>query len=491
MNTSGGARGNPMRQGAGAAGGERGATMMFVLMAMLLVAAVTVSAMQVIGADVGGGVEEVEADQVFNIAQAGAHYVVGKLQLVGTAQNYAGETSPPLTISNGSTTLGTAVVTVSCIDTGLAPTASGCSGGANIAPYRRVISVGSLPVSGPSRTVVAVVKAATSSGGGSWTTGVCALSTVKSMTTTGEVTNITADIASNGSINLNPTIPSGDPCCGTVHVLAGSGISGNVLAKTTAACATASGCTASGTVSGSAANPGCVAPTIPSPGYAPGSGTTTLVAGTTTQVCTPACAAYGDVIVPAGTSAAYTVLQINAPTAGTTYVVQMNSLSMHEFTRLVVNGPGNVDLRLAKTTGTALQIGPYKNSGFNSQFGVQTSSTDTTPKPLTNASQLTVWVNSDGSSPGVATNNPPHSVCSQSSSTTFPANCAAWLSHDTGNATIIVPNGTVMVDDRSEHHASIAMKGAILGNEVDFMGNSTFTQDTSGLEGLSFPPGRS
>src|SRR5207302_7588570 len=95
----------------------------------------------------------------------------------------------------------------------------------------------------------------------------------------------------------------------------------------------------------------------------------------------------------------------------------------------------------------------------------------------------------DGSSPDVSNHNPPHSVCSQSSSTTFPANCAAWLSHDTGNATIIVPNGTVMVDDASENNASIAMKGAILGNEVDFMGNSTFTQDTSGLAGLSFPPG--
>ena len=57
---------------------------------------------------------------MFNIAQAGAHYVIGKLQLTGTLQSYAGETSLP--ISNGSTTLGTAVVTVSCIDTGAAPT---------------------------------------------------------------------------------------------------------------------------------------------------------------------------------------------------------------------------------------------------------------------------------------------------------------------------------------------------------------------------------
>src|SRR5438105_11893195 len=143
MNTSRGARGNPMRQGAGAAGGERGATMMFVLMAMLLIAAVTVSAMQVIGADVGGGVEEVEADQVFNIAQAGAHYVVGKLQLAGTAQNYAGETVP---VTNGSTALGTATVSVSCIQTGQAPISTGCSGA--YPGFRRIVSIGTLPVSG-------------------------------------------------------------------------------------------------------------------------------------------------------------------------------------------------------------------------------------------------------------------------------------------------------------------------------------------------------
>jgi len=488
----------PARRGAGAAGGERGAVMLFVLLAILLVGAVTVSVMQVISGDLSGGIEALEADQVFNVAQAGAHYAIGKLQLVGTAQNYAGETAPPLTISNGSTTLGTAVVTVSCIDTGLAPTATGCSGGASIAPYRRVISVGSLPVSGPSRMVVAVVKAASSSGGGSWTTGVCALSTINSYTSAGEVTNIGADIASNGSINLNPNpaaVGEGS-IAGTVHVLAGSSFAGNVLAKTTAACATASGCTASGTVSGSGTNPGCSAPTIPAPGFAPGSGTTTLVAGAVNPPITcapgtpPVCPAYGDVIVPAGSSAAsYTVLTINAPTAGQTYVVQMNSLVMDQWTRLVVNGPGNVDLRLAKTTGTALQIGPYKNNGKSAQFGVQPASTDASPLPLAQASQLTVWVNSDGTSPNMSTSSPGHSVCSQSSSTTGITNCAAWISHNTGNATIIVPNGTVMVDDASDNTPTVPMKGAILGNEVDFMGNSAFTQDTSGLPGLSFPPG--
>ena len=113
-----------MRHRLGMIGNERGAVMMFVLMAMILVGAITVSAMQVIGSDVGGGVEGLEADQVFNIANAGLHYAIGKMQLSG-ASTYAGETR---NITNGSTTLGTATITVSCIDTGAAPPCTGPSG---------------------------------------------------------------------------------------------------------------------------------------------------------------------------------------------------------------------------------------------------------------------------------------------------------------------------------------------------------------------------
>src|SRR5438309_9336896 len=152
-----------MRHRLGMIGNERGAVMMFVLMAMILVGAITVSAMQVIGSDVGGGVEGLEADQVFNIANAGLHYAIGKMQLSG-ASTYAGETR---NITNGSTTLGTATTTVSCIDTGAAPPCTGQNAG-----NRRIISTGSLPVSGPSRTIVPVVQAL--SGGSTYA--LCALS---------------------------------------------------------------------------------------------------------------------------------------------------------------------------------------------------------------------------------------------------------------------------------------------------------------------------
>jgi len=133
-----------------AAPGESGVIMMFVLMTVLIIGAVTLTVIQLISADVAGGQRELQAEQVFNIAQAGVHYAIGKLQL-SSAASYTGET---ITITSGSTTLGTATITVNCIDTGTAPPCATAYAG-----YRRIISVGALPVTGPSRTIVAVVQA--------------------------------------------------------------------------------------------------------------------------------------------------------------------------------------------------------------------------------------------------------------------------------------------------------------------------------------------
>ena len=134
---------------AAAGGGQRGAIMMFVLLVMLLVAAVTLSVMNLIAADQAAGIHEMQAVQVFNVAEAGAQYAIGQMQIAG-ANTYAGQT---LTITSGATTLGTATITVNCIDSGAAPPCSGTWAG-----YRRIVSVGSLVTGGPSRTVVTVVQ---------------------------------------------------------------------------------------------------------------------------------------------------------------------------------------------------------------------------------------------------------------------------------------------------------------------------------------------
>src|SRR5712692_6385467 len=125
-------------RGGASAGGERGVLMMFVLLVMLLISAITLSIMNIIAGDQAAGIHELQAVQVFNVAEAGVNYAIGKLQSAG-ADSYAGTTA----IMSGSTTLGTAAITVNCIDSGAAPPCGGTN-----ASYRRIVSAGSLPVGG-------------------------------------------------------------------------------------------------------------------------------------------------------------------------------------------------------------------------------------------------------------------------------------------------------------------------------------------------------
>src|SRR3989337_1912935 len=94
-------------------------------------------------------IRQLQAVRVCNIAEAGVHYALARLQQVG-ADAYAGET---VAINDGGTVLGTAAVTVSCLDGQPLP-----CGGTNAA-YRRVGSVATLPVAGPTRTLAAAAVA--------------------------------------------------------------------------------------------------------------------------------------------------------------------------------------------------------------------------------------------------------------------------------------------------------------------------------------------
>src|SRR2546425_17747 len=169
--------------------------MMFVLMAVLMVAAITLSAFQFINADIVGGVRTLQATQVYNVAQSGVHYAIGKMML-GTADTYTGEALP---IMNGAQTVGTATITVSCIASGGPPPC------ATYPDFRRIISVGTLPIPGPTRKIVAVVQS-TSGGGPGY--GLCALNTLwvqqdPNPAENHDVFTIYADIASQGAITLD------------------------------------------------------------------------------------------------------------------------------------------------------------------------------------------------------------------------------------------------------------------------------------------------
>src|SRR5436853_3191049 len=101
-----------MHRGADAARNQRGALMMFVLLAMLMVSVVTLGVLRLVSGDITEGFGGLQAVQAFNVAEAGVHYAIGKLNAAG-ANTYAGET---LTVTSGATTLGTTTISVNCID---------------------------------------------------------------------------------------------------------------------------------------------------------------------------------------------------------------------------------------------------------------------------------------------------------------------------------------------------------------------------------------
>src|SRR5205807_4758671 len=184
-----------MHRGADAARNQRGALMMFVLLAMLMVSVVTLGVLRLVSGDITEGFGGLEAVQAFNIAEAGVHYAIGQLQIAG-ANTYTGGT---LTVTAGTTPLGTATITVNCIDTGNSPTVNKCSG--TYAGYRRIVSTSTLPGSGasggPTRTIVAIIQSST----GGNTYGICALNQLNIQGP--DNIQIFGDVASNGTISIS------------------------------------------------------------------------------------------------------------------------------------------------------------------------------------------------------------------------------------------------------------------------------------------------
>jgi len=413
-----------MRRWAGLARDESGVLMMFVLMAILLIGAITLSVMQIISADVTGGVQAVEADQVSNIARAGLHYAIGKLQTSG-ANPYAGET---ITITSGSTILGTAAITVNCIDN----TAMPCN--STYAAYRRIISTGTLPVSGPTRTIVAIVQATT--GGGTYAA--CGLQTV-SIQSPGDPAQFYGDIGSNGSISISTT--TNPPGKFVINADPGSPPQYAGIAKAVGTITCASGCATQvqgGVFPGQPANSVCSSPQ--SPTYVDTSlfSDQTIPSGGTWEMNSSTGFNFRNITVQDSTAPGksgncpWTDFKIHAsdtdPTATT--VVNINTLWMGQCTRLTVLGVGKVKLMVGAPTGNGLWV-----LGHNDQpdhFGVDANDKWNKPSPLPNG-QLTVWINSS------------NMTCSQNTSPTL--SCAGAISHAAGSATIFTPNGSFLYDD--------------------------------------------
>jgi hypothetical protein len=435
------------RRRRGSAGQESGVVMMFVLMAILIIGAITLSVIQLINADVAGGLRELQAEQVFNIAQAGVHYGIGKLQLPGSAA-YAGET---ITITSGSTTLGTATITVNCIDSGLAPPCPSAYAG-----YRRIISVGALPVSGPSRTVVAVVQATQGQpavcayGAIQLSQGVTINSDISSnsgLTTLGQSTTVNGNIATDGSLSLSGS--NGQPVLVTGTAKANGTISGT-------ACLTP-GCGPNVVEGGTTSNAGlgtlCSSLTYPAGYFQPGAGSTTINGGTTLTINSVTGYTWGDITVKGGINCGQPTqvpsdLIIQAGAAGTTTIVQVNSLTLQQCARVIVAGAGVVNLRIG-TTGTALSLQQ------NSKFGAAPTDTLANPVMVTPA-QLVVDVNSAVSG-----------AVSLQQSTFF-------------SGVLRMPNG-----DFSGQQAG-TIQGSVIANTISLSQSSTVNSDASAVSYSNF-----
>jgi len=427
--------------------------MIFVLMAILLVGAITLSVMQIINADVAGGVQELRADQVFNIAQGGVHYAIGKLQTSG-ANPYAGETT---TITDGSgTTLGTATITVNCIDTtptnGWAPP---CSSSA-YPGFRRIISTGSLPVPGAARTIVAIVQAQTGSG----TYALCGLQSV-TVDSPGDPTTFFGDIGSNGNISISATknppgtyVIAADP--NTPPQFAG-------VARAVGTITCASGCASQvqgGVFPGQSSQ---VCSTPPGPTYAPGSTPQTVAPDSVFTI--NGSSAWGDINLQASSAPGgsgncnWTELDIvaNPNPTDPPITVNMNTLSMGACTRLVVLGQGKVNLLIGAPTGTSLYAGG--STKWPVHFGVDGNDKWNQPSPLPNG-QLTVWVNSN------------NMTCVQAGGGSPPPSCAGMISHAMGSATIFVPNGSFNYDD-SLGSLNQTFNGPLVANNIVLTGWNT------------------
>lgn len=358
-----------------------GAVMMYILMVMGLLTVVTTGVMLLISSDLAAGVRQLQAVRVFNVAEAGVHHAMGRLQAAG-ASSYLEETVP---ITDGPTVLGSAAVSVGCIDGLPLP----CAGA--YAAFRRVVSTGTLPVSGPSRTIVAVVE-----GFPEGLTGyaVCAYSSVL----VNQGITIYGDVGSNGTITLAG--PSGnysrvraDPPPPFTNA---GYYTGSARAVGAISCSVGCAVQVQGTTTPFA--PGPVCPTVTPPTFSPGASDQLVpLAGWTMDATTGydwnqiTVASAGG---PGGCTGVppFSDLRIQTGAEGTTTVVNVRTLTMGRCARLIIVGAGRLDLRIGELTGQALVVGQY------GRFGMLPTDTQDAPAPAP-AGRVIVWVRSTAQIP--------------------------------------------------------------------------------------------
>ncbi len=446
---------------------ERGVALLSVLLMLTLITFVTVAVMAVVQGDLAAGIRQQQAVQVFNIAEAGMHYAMARLQTSG-ADTYTGETVP---IADGSTSLGQAQVTVECLDR-TSPAVNSCAG--LNAGYRRIRSTGSLTVSGPVRLVTAVVEGTTSV---TSNYAVCGYDGVNF----DQGTQVYGDVGSNANISLaRGGSPSkicnsivGGACTGPsvppVRAYSGSAYAVGAVTCGGGACNSSQ---IEGTI-GPNQPAGSVCPvftlTPPSPpgtdnlptrpdDFVPRGSTVTI-----DPIADPT-ASYGAVHLDdrSGSNVATLIIDSGSdPNA--TVTVRMRSLWLGRASRVVITGVGKVALWLLEPADSTPPPGSLAHQALMAEQQSIFGSTSTGATP--------VAVSGDRFTINVMSNKPIGDAgdCLNVTMTT----CAAVHFNQSGliSGTFIVPGGGF------ELNQAALTNGAVLAERIQFDQNTTFTWD--------------
>ncbi len=430
----------------------RGAALLSVLLFLLLIMIVTVGVMGIVQSELATGIRQQQAVQVFNIAEAGVHHAIARLQGAG-ADTYTGETvviADPLSGAR----IGTAEVTVTCVDGTSSPAAGACAGAEPA--YRRITSTGFLTVSGPRRVVTAVVEGTTSP------TGTYAVCAYQSLSLDQNVT-IYGSVGSNGSIALQgPSATRAAICnsgsgglagrCGTPNPAPppDQPFGGSAFAVGAITCSQRCATQVEDGAKPNQPGPVCPAVTLTPP---PGPGAERLDVGLGQTVEARPTVNYGAVTLasspgnptPCPTSAAQrATLYIDAgPDPNATVTIRMASLWLGKCARLEIRGQGKVELWLLEPIATAL------SADQRSVFGTTSSTPTADPAAETpiEGHRLTVNV-----------------VSTNSSAVVF--NQAGLIA-----GTFLVPRGGFRLDQAQ------LTNGAVLADTVHFDRGTTFTWD--------------
>lgn len=440
--------------------GQQGAALLSVILMLTMIMAVTLGVMAIVQADLAAGIRQQQAVQVFNIAEAGVHYGIARLQGTGGAV-YTGDSVP---ITDGTATLGTAQVVVQCLN-GTAPSINACAG-ADPA-FRRITSTGSLSSAGATRVVTAIVEGTTSATGFYAVCGYDGVSLDQGVTVYGDVgSNANIALARGGTPSRICNSATGGACAAPSPPPA-QAYSGSAYAVNTITCA--DGACNSSQIEGTIAPnqpPGSVCPVVtltpPSP---PGETPMTVGAGLTVTVNPSinygrvSLASTGTATCPANVNQRATLVIDSGNVPDATVTVRMRSLLVGKCARVVITGSGRVVLWLLEPeTDPADAAGQALKTEQLSVFGSTTLGA--TPEPISGG-RFTINILSSkpiGDAGDCLDGGP---------------TCAAVHFNQSGliAGTFVVPNGGLRLDQ-----AQIT-NGAILARKIHFDRNTTFTWD--------------